>query len=111
MRLWLEGIDVDCVSGDRPDERVRTQRLLVDVELAMGDAAAETDDLADAVDYAELTERIRAALVEAKCRLIERAAKVVRDVCMTDPRVSAARVSVTKAGSVPHLGSATAILG
>ena len=69
------------------------------------------DDLADAVDYAELTERIRAALVEAKCRLIERAAKVVRDVCMTDPRVGAARVSVTKAGSVPHLGSATAILG
>ena len=111
MRLRLEGIDVDCVIGDRPDERVRTQRLLVDVELAMGDAAVETDDLADAVDYAELTERIRAALVEAKCRLIERAAKVVRDVCMTDPRVDAARVSVTKAGFVPHLGSATAILG
>ena len=111
MRLRQEGIDVDCVIGDRPDERVRTQRLLVDVELAMGDAAVETDDLADAVDYAELTERIRAALVEAKCRLIERAAKVVRDVCMTDPRVGAARVSVTKAGSDPHLGSATAILG
>ena len=111
MTLRLEGIDVDCVIGDRPDERVRTQRLLVDVELSVGDAAAETDDLADAVDYAELAERIRAALVESKCRLIERAAKVVRDVCLADPRVVAARVSVTKAGAVPHLGSATAILG
>ena len=111
MRLRLDGIDVDCIIGERPDERVRTQRLRVDVELTMDDAAAETDDLADAVDYAELTERIRAAVIEAKCQLIERAAKVVRDVCLTDPRVSAARVSVTKTGAVPHLGSATAILG
>ena len=111
MTLRLEGIDVDCVIGDRPDERVRKQRLLVDVELSVGDTAAETDDLADAVDYAELAERIRAALVESKCRLIERAAKVVRDVCLADPRVAAARVSVTKAGAVPHLGSASAVLG
>ena len=111
MTLRLNGIDVDCVIGDRPDERIRTQRLAVDVELSVDDAAAETDELADAVDYAELAERIRAALVEAKCRLIERAAKVVRDVCLTDPRVSAARVSVTKSGAVPHLGSATVVLG
>ena len=111
MTLRLNGIEVDCVIGDRPDERVRTQRLLVDVELSVGDAAAETDDIADAVDYAELAERVRAVLVGAKCRLIERAAKVVHDVCLADPRVSAARVSVTKADAVPHLGSATAVLG
>lgn len=111
MKLRIDGIEVDCVIGERPDERVRTQRLLVDAELEVGDAAAETDDIADAVDYAALAERIRAALVEAKCRLIERAAKVVRDVCLTDPRVGAARVSVTKAGAVPRLASATAVLG
>ena len=111
MKLRLDGLDVDCVIGERPDERERPQRLRVDVELAVGDRAAETDDLGDAVDYAALAEAIRAALAEAKCRLIERAAKVVRDVCMSDPRVSSARVSVTKAGAVPHLASATAVLG
>ena len=111
MRLTLDGIDVDCVIGERPDERERLQRLRVDVELAVGEKAAESDELADAVDYAALAESIRSALVDAKCRLIERAAKVVRDVCMADRRVSAARVSVTKAGAVPHLASATAVLG
>ena len=111
MRLRLDGIDVDCVIGERPDERERLQRLRVDVELAVGEKAAESDELADAVDYAALAESIRSALVDAKCRLIERAAKVVRDVCMADRRVTAARVAVTKAGVVPHLASATAVRG
>ena len=111
MRLRLDGIDVDCVIGDLPEERERPQRLRVDVELAVGEKAAESDDLADAVDYAELAKSIRAALIDAKCRLIERAAKVVRDICMADRRVTAARVAVTKAGAVPHLASATAVLG
>lgn len=111
MRLRLDGLEVDCVIGDLPEERGRPQRLLVDVELEVPDEAAESDEIADAVDYAALAESIRSALVDAKCRLIERAAKVVRDVCLADPRVGAARASVTKAGAVPHLASATAVLG
>ena len=111
MRLRLDGLEVDCVIGERPEERDRLQRLLVDVELEVPDAAAESDEIADAVDYAALAESIRSALVDAKCRLIERAAKVVRDVCLADPRVGAASVSVTKAGAIPHLASATAVLG
>lgn len=111
MRLRLDGIDVDCVIGELPEERDRLQRLVVNAELEVPDAASESDEIADAVDYAALANSIRAALVDAKCRLIERAAKVVRDVCLADPRVSAARVSVTKAGAVAHLASATAVLG
>ena len=111
MRLRLDGLEVDCVIGEMPEERERLQRLLVDVELEVPDAAAESDEIADAVDYAALAESIRSALVDAKCRLIERAAKVVRDVCLDDPRVGAARASVTKVGAIPHLASATAVLG
>ena len=109
MKLELNGIDVDCIIGERPDERTRPQRLRVDVVLTVDDKVAETDELADTVDYAALTERIRAALVEAKCRMIERAAKVAFDVCLADPRVLAARVKVTKSGAVPGLASASAV--
>ena len=105
MKLRLNGIEVDCVIGDRPDERDRVQRLVVDVELDVPDAAAETDELADTVDYAALSERIRAALVAAKCRMIERAAKVVYDALP----VRGAKVIVTKAGAVPGLASASVV--
>lgn len=109
MKLKLNGIDVDCIIGERPDERTRLQTLRVDVELEIPDAVADSDDLSDTVDYADLSERIRAALVAAKCRMIERAAKVAQEVCLSDPKVRAATVSVTKAGAVPGLESATAI--
>lgn len=108
MKLELCGIDVDCIIGERADERTRTQRLRVDVALTVDAAAVETDELADTVDYVVLTERIRAALVAAQCRMIERAAKVVCDVCLSDARVSAAVAKVTKYGAVPHLESAAA---
>ena len=111
MTLRLEGLEVDCVIGERPDERDRVQRLRVDAELEVDGRAAETDDLADAADYAVLAEHIRAALVAARCRLIERAAKVAHGVCLADPHVASARVSVTKAGAVPGLAAATAVYG
>ena len=109
MRLELNGIEVDCVIGERPDERLRDQRLRVDVTLEIPDDVAESDALADTVDYAALAEGIRAALVAAKCKMIERAAKVAWTVCRGDARVKSARVKVTKAGAIPHLESASAV--
>jgi len=109
MKLKLKGIDVDCIIGERPDERERLQTLLVDVELTVHDRAAETDALADTVDYAALTEKIRAALVAAKCRMIERAAKVVCETCLTEAKVLSVRASVVKSGAIPHLQAAEAV--
>ena len=110
MKLELNGIDVDCIIGERPDERTRTQRLRVDVVLTIGDKAAETDELSDTVDYAALTEAIRTALVATECRMIERAAKVVCDLCLADVKVSAAKVRVAKSGAIEHLESASAVI-
>ena len=110
MTLRIEGIEVECVIGDLPEEREREQTLVVDAELEIPDRAAETDALADTVDYAAAAERVRAALKAAECRMIERAAKVAYDVCCAAcAAVSGARplgVTVTKAGVLPGLESA-----
>ena len=111
MTLKLNGLEVLCVIGERPDERQRLQKLRIDVELAIPPTAAETDQLADAVDYAALTEAVRAALVAAKCQMVECAAKVAFDVCASLCPASAGarplRVAVTKSGAIPGLESAT----
>lgn len=109
MTLELNGLAVDCIIGERPEERLRAQRLVLDVTLAIDDAAAESDQLADTVDYAALAQRISDELIRARCRMIERAAKVAFDACLAEPRVRAARVRVTKAGAVPGLASASAV--
>jgi len=109
MKLSLNGIDVECIIGDLPEERVRPQRLVVDAELEIGDEASFSDRLDDTVDYAALARRVREALVAAKCRMIERAARVALEECMADGRVAAAEVRVTKSGAVERLGSASAV--
>lgn len=110
MILKLNGIEVDCIIGERSDERERAQRLIVHVELDVDEKACDTDELSDTVDYAALTEKIRAALVEAKCRMIERAANVVRGVCAAESAVRSVKVRVIKAGAIPHLESAEIVL-
>ena len=106
-QLKLNGIEVECISGDLPEERENEQRLLVDVALDIDLVdAAESDRLDDTVDYSILVGNIREALEDAKCRLLERAAGVVADVCLSDPRVERVTVGVRKVGSVSGLGSA-----
>ena len=109
MKLRLNGLVVNCIIGERPDERVREQALRVDVELEIPDRAAETDELADTVDYAALSERIRAALVAAECKMIERAAKIACEACLENQLVRSVRASVIKAGAIPNLESAEAV--
>ena len=106
-QLKLNGIEVECIIGDQPEERENEQRLLVDVALDIDlEDAAESDRLDDTVDYALLVGNIREALEDAQCRLLERAAGVVADVCLSDPRVERVTVGVRKFGSVSGLGSA-----
>ena len=106
-QLKLNGIEVECIIGDQPEERENEQRLLVDVALDIDLVdAAESDRLDDTVDYSLLVGNIREALEDAQCRLLERAAGVVADVCLSDPRVERVTVGVRKFGSVSGLGSA-----
>jgi len=108
MKLSLDGLEVCCVIGDLPEERTRAQRLLVDAVLEVDAAAADTDELSDTVDYAALAAAIRSSLVDAKCRMIERAAKIAAEECLKDGRVFSATVTITKSGAVEGLRSASA---
>jgi len=104
MTLKIDGIEVKCIIGDLPEERLHEQTLVVDAELEIPDRAAETDALADTVDYAAAAERVRTALREAKCRMIERAAKVAFDALGP----GCVRVKVAKRGAVAGVAAAVA---
>jgi len=110
-KLELCGLEVCCVIGDRADERAREQVLVLDVSLTLDFAAvAASDALEDTVDYVALAEGIRAALRSGRFRMIESAAACAAQVCMNTPGVSGASVRVEKAGSVPGLRAAAAVV-
>ena len=109
MTLEINGIEVECVIGDLPEERERLQKLLVDLELELPDDVVETDALEDTVDYVEIAAEVRATLVAAKCRMIERAAFLAAKAAGKDPRIKSVRARVVKSGAVPGIKNASAI--
>lgn len=106
-RLELCGLEVACVIGDLPEERGREQCLMIDVTLTCDLSVAGTSDqLRDTVDYAALVLSIREALRQAQCYMLEYAAACVARVCLSDPRVTEARVRIVKSNTVPGLREA-----
>lgn len=94
-RLEIRGLEVSCVIGDLPDERVNKQTLTIDATLFIDlRSAARSDSLDDTVDYAELCDNIRSGLKRAGCRMLERAADRVAFICLCDTRVKKDRKSV-----------------
>lgn len=108
LELEIRGIEVDCIIGELDHERTTPQKITVDARLEISDAAAHTDELGDTVDYVELAEKIRAVLVGAKCKMLERAAYLAASVAKGMRGVKSASASVTKAGAVQGIASATA---
>jgi dihydroneopterin aldolase len=78
-------------------ERADGQEFLVDVTLEVDlAAAAESDHLADTVDYGALATRLMAIITGDPVDLIETLAGRLADACLADERVAATTVTVHK---------------
>jgi dihydroneopterin aldolase len=81
-------------------ERAITQTLLFSVDMIPAGggvpAAAQTDDLADALDYSAVAQTIAAVVREGRFRLIETAAERVAERLLADHPVAWLRLEVRK---------------
>lgn len=108
--LIIRGLELQCIVGVEDWEKLMPQRVVVDIELR-GDfsAAADSDDLVDALDYR--TPCIKAAEVAAdgEYRLVETLAdRIARAVLGTHGCVSEVTVSVFKPLALAGFGGAEA---
>jgi dihydroneopterin aldolase len=80
LTVAVEGIALRGRCGVTPEERAVGQTLVVDVRLTPASSrAAQTDDLADAVDYGRVVDLVRAVVEGGEFDLLERLATVVAD--------------------------------
>ena len=103
-RISLRGLRVRGFHGVFDFERRDGQDFMVDVELELSLAkAAATDDVADTVHYGELAGHLAEVVAGEPVNLIETLAQRLADVCLRDPRVQAATVTVHKPQApIPH---------
>lgn len=111
-RLIIRNLELQCVIGAEDWERVMPQRVIVDIELR-GDfsAAADSDDLEDAVDYREVCARAVEVAKEGEYRLLETLAdRIARAALVTHPYITSATVSVFKPLALAGFGTADATI-
>jgi 7,8-dihydroneopterin aldolase/epimerase/oxygenase len=96
-RITLTGLRAHGRHGVYEFERTEGQEFGVDVmlDLDLG-PAARSDELADTVDYGQLASDLVAVVTGPPVNLLETLADRLVSVCLTDPRVVAATVTVHK---------------
>ncbi len=95
--IRLTGLRAYGYHGVYDTERATGQEFVVDAALELDLApAAASDDVADTVDYGHLAGRLVAVLTGPPVHLLETLADRLVRVCLADPRVAAAAVTVHK---------------
>lgn len=96
-RISLRGLTVHGHHGVYDVERDRGQDFVIDVDLSLDLApAARSDDVGDTVHYGDLAQSLAAAVSGEPVHLIETLAQRLADICLADPRVATAAVTVHK---------------
>ena len=111
-RLIIRNLELQCVIGAQDWEHLMPQRVVVDIELK-GDfsAAADSDDLADAVDYRTACVKAAGVVASGKFRLVETLAdRIARAALDTHECITSATVSVFKPLALAGFGSAEVIV-
>lgn len=102
MLIQIKQLRLKTIIGTNDQERKTPQEIVVNIELDVDAAAtAKTDDLNDAVDYANICQQITRNAAEWKFFLIEKLAAEILKIIITDKRILSASVEVEKPAAVP----------
>ncbi|TQF00031.1 MAG: dihydroneopterin aldolase [Spiribacter salinus] len=100
--VFLQGLELRSVIGVHAWERAFAQRLKLDLRLAVDTrAAAASDDLADAVDYAGLAEQLTQTAAAADCQLIEALADRLAATVLSHAAIQSVDLTLHKPGALP----------
>jgi len=93
--IHIRDFNVDCIIGVNPDERHRTQRLVLQVELQLNiERAASLDRLDQTVDYEAVCSQILFLLHLGQFRLLETAGQVLCRTLLLPPIAGEQRAAI-----------------
>ncbi|MCK5804387.1 MAG: dihydroneopterin aldolase [Lentisphaeria bacterium] len=99
--IIIEDLLLRCIVGINPEERVKEQDVVLNISLhADLHQAAQTDDIADTIDYKKLKVEIRGFVEASSFFLIEKLASEVARICLKRPQVERVIVRLDKPGAL-----------
>jgi 2-amino-4-hydroxy-6-hydroxymethyldihydropteridine diphosphokinase len=100
-QIHIRDLLLRTVIGINAEERRDRQDVLINITLEADlRAAGLTDDIEDAVNYRSITKRVIQLVESSQFNLVEKLAAEIAALCLADPRVESARVTVEKPGAL-----------
>jgi len=100
-RIFITELKVETVIGVFAWERRVRQTLLIDLEMATNiSAAARHDDLDQALDYKQISKRLRQHIQASRCRLLETLAEQLVEILREEFGVTWLRLRLSKPGAL-----------
>lgn len=100
-RIHIRDLSLRCIIGLYPEERTNKQDVIINVTMETDlRAAGKSDDLNDTVDYKTIKLEIMDFVENSSFKLIESLAEGAAAICLTDPRVQSATVTIDKPGAL-----------
>lgn len=96
--IFIEELRVEARVGIYPREKASPQILELNMTFGVPDAAAERDDIADTIDYAQVIDRIREELARHHFNLIETLGEFVVNLLFDEFRAPWVRIRIAKTG-------------
>jgi dihydroneopterin aldolase len=103
--VFIRDLTLSCKIGVHRQEQLRTQRVCINLDLAVRDERDLHDDLANVVCYERITNAVRAVVSSRHIKLLETLAEEIAGICLEDARVRSVRVRVEKLDIFPDATS------
>ena len=100
-RIFLHGLEVECIIGFIEWERRVKQTIVLDVEMPVDCArAAASDDVADTLDYKKVAKRLIGFVGGSEFKLVETLAHKMAMLIIEEFHIAWMRVSINKPGAI-----------
>lgn len=107
-KISLKDLTFDCIIGTLPYERENEQPIVLNVSLWLDfTQAAQNEDLAHSIDYAQLAEDLK-GFIRLSCFQLEETLvyRTAEKILMDHPKAKAVEVSVRKPCAIPDCAGA-----
>jgi dihydroneopterin aldolase/D-erythro-7,8-dihydroneopterin triphosphate epimerase len=100
-RIHIRDLALRCIIGIEPHEREHRQDVVIQITLhADLRRAGQSDRIEDTVNYKTIKQKVVDLVENSSFLLVEKLAQQIADVCLAEPGVQQAEVTLDKPGAL-----------
>jgi dihydroneopterin aldolase len=104
--VFVRDLEIIALLGIHEHEQAKAQRIIVNIDLSVREGTSHIeDDIKNVVSYEIVVRRVEKIVASGHVHLVETLAERIAEACLSDERVTAARVRIEKPDIIPNARS------